>query len=203
MHGGVIAPSFCVFPHRVASKRCPGIGFISRADREIGVVRHVAPPMWLVSNFSWAQSHPEVRQEDWEPLPDKAVESTILSRSGGEKELRCSGAGTSVFPSSETGISGNFGVASRVPSTVSHVKMEHGTSLETLYHIRASTCNDEGTTWFFSSCSGILELRRGIQASFCVLPGSPIFHLTCKGELGVALESLQGKETSSRLVSRN
>ena len=32
------------------SKRCPGIGFLSRADRKIGVVRHVAPHTWLVSN---------------------------------------------------------------------------------------------------------------------------------------------------------
>ena len=97
---------------------------------------------------------------------------------------------------------GTFGVASKVPSTVSHFKMERGTSLETLYRIRASSCDDEGPTWFFSSCGGILELRRGIQASSCVGPGSPIFHLTSEGELGVALESLQGKETSSRLVSR-
>ena len=28
-----------------------GIGFLSRADRKIGVVRHVAPHTWLVSNF--------------------------------------------------------------------------------------------------------------------------------------------------------
>ena len=111
--------------------------------------------------------------------------------------------GTSVFPLSETRISGNFWGRIKGANTVSHVKMERGTSLETLYRIRASSCDYEGTTWFFSSCSGILELRRGIQASSCVFPGSPIFHLTCEGELGVALESLQDKETSSRLVSRN
>ena len=33
------------------SRQCPGIGFLYRADREIGVIRHVAPPTWLVSNF--------------------------------------------------------------------------------------------------------------------------------------------------------
>ena len=38
-------------PTGLPSKRCPGIGFLSRADWEIGVVRHVAPPMGLVSNF--------------------------------------------------------------------------------------------------------------------------------------------------------
>ena len=33
------------------SKRCVGIGFFPRADREIGVVQDLAPPTWLVSNF--------------------------------------------------------------------------------------------------------------------------------------------------------
>ena len=38
-------------PTGLPSKRCPGIGFLSRADWEIGVVRHVAQPTGLVSNF--------------------------------------------------------------------------------------------------------------------------------------------------------
>ena len=33
------------------TKRGPGLGSFSRADRGIGGVRHVAPPTWLVSNF--------------------------------------------------------------------------------------------------------------------------------------------------------
>ena len=40
--------------------------------------------------------------------------------------------GNSVFPLSETGVLGDFWVASRVPSTVSHFKTEPGTSFETL-----------------------------------------------------------------------
>ena len=44
--------------------------------------------------------------------------------------------GTSVFPSSETHISGNFWGRIKGANTVSHVKMERGTSLETLYRIR-------------------------------------------------------------------
>ena len=35
---------------RSPSKRGPGLGSFSRADRGIGGVRHVAPPTWLVSN---------------------------------------------------------------------------------------------------------------------------------------------------------
>ena len=48
---------------------------------------------------------------------------------------------------------------------------------------RASSCDDEGSTWIFSSFGGILELRRGIQASSCVGPGSLIFHSSCQGLL--------------------
>ena len=55
------------------------------------------------------------------------------------------------------------------------------------------SCDDEGSTWFFSSCGGILELRRGIQASSCVGPGSLIFHSSCQGDLGIGLHSLKGK----------
>ena len=110
--------------------------------------------------------------------------------------------GTSVFPSSETSVLGNFWGRIKGANTVSHFKMERGTYLQMLLRARASSCDDEGTTWFFSSCRAILELRRGIQASSCVGPGSLIFHSTCEGELVVALESLQGKETSCRLLSR-
>ena len=53
------------------------------------------------------------------------------------------------------------------------LQSERGTSLETLWRARASCCEDDGTTWFFSGCGGILELRRGFQASSCVSPGSP------------------------------
>ena len=45
-------------PYRVAtsstgwrSKRCPGMGFLSRSDREIGVFRKVAPPTRLCLEF--------------------------------------------------------------------------------------------------------------------------------------------------------
>ena len=36
-----------------------------------------------------------------------------------------------------------------------------------------------------------------------VAPGKSSLHSSCEGELGIALESLQGKYTSSRVVSRN
>ena len=51
MHGGVSAPSCCAFIHRVAFEEVSGIGFLSRAGREIGVFRHVAPPTRLRLEF--------------------------------------------------------------------------------------------------------------------------------------------------------
>ena len=49
---GVSVP-LCVVPSPTGlpSKRGPGIGFLSRADLEIGVVQHVAPPTILRLEF--------------------------------------------------------------------------------------------------------------------------------------------------------
>ena len=40
---------------------------------------------------------------------------------------------------------------------------------------------------------GILELRRVHGEPLDLAQGSPIFHSSCEGELGIDLESLQGK----------
>ena len=88
-------------------------------------------------------------------------------------------------------------------STVSNFKRKRGISLEMLQWKRASSRDDGRTLWFFSSCFGILDLRRGTQDASRVCPGKSHLHSCCEGELGIALESLQGKWTSSRLVSRN
>ena len=58
------------------------------------------------------------------------------------------------------------------------------TSFETLWRARASCCEDDGTTWFFSSCGGILELRRGFQASSSVSPGKPKLPFELRGKAG-------------------
>ena len=42
-----VVPSYS----RLPSKRCPSIGFLSRADREIGVFQQVAPPTKLRIEF--------------------------------------------------------------------------------------------------------------------------------------------------------
>ena len=52
------------------------------------------------------------------------------------------------------------------------------------WRARASSCQEVGTTWFFSSCGGILELRRGSQPSPWVGPGKPNLPLGLRGKAG-------------------
>ena len=126
-----------------------------------------------------------MRREGREPLPDHAGESPLLSRSGGEKGLRGSGAGTLGVPLGGTRrVGGLLGVAGRLSGTVSPFRAEPGTSLKTPSRARASSCQAVGTTWFFSSCGGILELRRGSQPSPWVGPGKPNLPLGLRGKAG-------------------
>ena len=93
----------------LSSKRCPGIGILSRADREIGVFRHVSPPTRLCleypretglilrctgkggNPFKTKQGNrPSCRDQEGRRGPDVVV------------------PGTSVFSSSQTSVSRNF-----------------------------------------------------------------------------------------------
>ena len=76
---------------------------------------------------------------------------------------------------------------------MSSFKKERGISLEMLQWERASSRDDWGTSWFFWSCGGILEIRRATQGTSRVALGKSNLHSSCEGELGIALESLQGK----------
>ena len=78
-------------------------------------------------------------------------------------------------------------------STVSNFKRKRGISLETLQQERALSCDDRETLWFLLSCGGILELCQGTQGASRVAPGKSNLHSHCKGELEIALESLQDK----------
>ena len=124
-------------------------------------------------------------REDREPLPDHAGESTLLSRSGGEKGLRGSCAGTLGVPLEGTRRVGDpLGVAGRLSRTVSPFRAEQWTSFETPSQTRASSCQEVGPTWFFSSCGGILELRRGSQPSSWVGTGKPNLPLELRVKAG-------------------
>ena len=69
----VAVPSHRVVPSStLSSNRCLGIAFLSRADREIAVFRHVAPPSRLCLEFPRETASSEVRGEGREPLADKA-----------------------------------------------------------------------------------------------------------------------------------
>ena len=81
-----------------------------------------------------------------------------MSRSGGGKGIRLIVLGNSVFLSSKTGMLGTFLVAPMVSNTILNFKRELGISLETLQWEKASSRDDGGTSGFFSSCCGILEL---------------------------------------------
>ena len=76
------------FIHRVAFEEVSGhrvlinSGAGNRGLSERGTIHEATS---RISSLDWC--HPEVRHEDREPLPDKAGESTILSRSGGVKGL--------------------------------------------------------------------------------------------------------------------
>ena len=90
-------------------------------------------------------------------------------------------------------MSENFSCCIKGVNTISNFKRKCGISPEMLQQERFESCDDGGTSRFFSSCGGILELRQGTQGSSCVGPGKSHLHLDCEGELGIALESLQGK----------
>ena len=114
------------------SKRCPGIGFL-RADREIGVFPHVAPPTSLRLEFP-SETGLILRCAGNVGTPcrqSSGIDPPVAIRRGEGaqmrwcREPRCS-------PPVRPVCRGTFGVASKVQSTVSHFKMERKTSFETL-----------------------------------------------------------------------
>ena len=91
------------------SKRCLGIGFLSIADREIQVFRNVAPYTRLHLEFP-RETSLILRFARKAGNPFQTTQGNRLSCRDQEGR-RVSDevvSGTSVFPSSETGMSGNF-----------------------------------------------------------------------------------------------
>ena len=86
--------------------------------------------------------------------------------------------------SRETGMLGNFVGRIKADMYRFDFKTARGTSLETPSPERASSCDGGGTTWFFSSCGGILELRRGIDDAFCVGQGKSNLPFELRGIAG-------------------
>ena len=131
---GVSVP-LCVVPSTTGlpSKRCPGIGFFSRADREIGVLWHVTPPTSLRLEYPRetglilrcrVRSRTSSRQI-------RGIDPPVAISRGEGAQLKCCRE-TRCSPRLRPVCRGTFGVASSVPSTVSNFKAERGTSIETL-----------------------------------------------------------------------
>ena len=109
MHRGVTAPSCCALIHRIAFELGSAIGFLSRADQGIGVFWHVAPPTRLCLEFP--------RETGLILMCARKVGNAFQTKQGNRTSCRDQEGrrvsdevvpGTSVFSSSETGMSGNF-----------------------------------------------------------------------------------------------
>ena len=132
------------------SKWCAGIGFLSRADQEIGVFWNAAPHTRLRLEFP--RETGLMLRCPWKvgkAFQTKQVNRPYCRDQEGRRGSDEVVPGTSVFPLSETGMSGNFGFSRSLPNTVSNFRMKRGTSLETLWRARASSCDEGETTWFF------------------------------------------------------
>ena len=91
------------------SKGCPGIGFLSRADRAIGVFRHVAPPTRLRLELPHETGIIlRCAVKVGKPLQTKQGNRPSCRDQEGRRRSKEMVPGTSVFPSSETGMLGNF-----------------------------------------------------------------------------------------------
>ena len=107
-------------------KKCPGIGFLSRADREIGVFRNVAPPTRLHLQFlcetglilgAPGRSGSHSRQS-------RGIDPPVEIRRGQGAQRKCCWE-SSVFFSNETGISGKF--LGRIKGVKYHFERQNGT----------------------------------------------------------------------------
>lgn len=156
-----------------SSERCPGIGFLSRGDREIGVLRNVEPP---------TRPRLECRRETGLILRcDRKVGNPFQTKQGS----RPSCPDQEGRKGSEEGVPENLSVPLEGDRDFGELCGSHqGCQVPFRPPIPnvgllLRRCSGKGlhlamtgeTTWFFSSYGGILELRRGIQAASCVGPG--------------------------------
>ena len=158
------------------SKRFPGIGFFSRAYRKIGVFQHVVPPTrlrlefpretGLILRFAGNVGNPLQTKQG-----NRSTGHDQKGRRGSDEVV----PGPSVFPSRHPACRRTFAVSSRVSSTVSHLRTEHGTSLET-----------PGISVFPWSETGML-------GNFGVASRVPSSISNFKMERGTSLETLAGK----------
>ena len=93
----------------LSSKRCPGIRILSRADREIGVFRHVSPSTRLCLEYP-RETGLILRctGKGGNPFKTKQGNQPSCHDQEGRRGPDVVVPGTSVFSSSQTGVSRNF-----------------------------------------------------------------------------------------------
>src|SRR5574337_869730 len=188
-----------------SSERCPGIGFLSRGDREMGVLRSVEPPTrpsleclretGLILRCDRKVGNPlQTKQGSRPSRPDQ--EGRKGSEEGVPENLRVPLEGDRDFGElcgSHQGCQVPF--RPPVPNVGLLLRRCSGKGL----HL-AMTGEPRGfsrVTAGFSSYDGEFRLP------LVLAQASPIFHSSCEGKLGIALECLQGQYSSSRPVSRS
>src|SRR5574340_1104650 len=173
-----------------SSERCPGIGFLSRGDREIGVLRNVEAPR---------RPRLECRREPGLILRcDRKVGNPFQTIRGVDPPVqirRVEGAQskwcrkTSVFLSRETRMPGNFVGAHQgcqvpfrppIPNVGLLLRRCSGKGL----HL-AMTGEPRG---FSRVVAGFSTYDGEFRMPLVLAQGSPIFHSSCEGKLGIALE---------------
>ena len=182
-------------PTGLPSKRCPGIGFISRAGP--GNWGHSACGTTHVAHLEFPRETSLIlRCAGKARNPFQTTQGNRLScrdqegRRGSEEAV----PGPSVFPSGEPGVSGDFWGSQegcQGPSRPSgrnrglplRRRGGQGPHLAKRWEPRGFS----RVVAAFSSYDGDLSLPLGLAL------GSPIFPSGCEGKLGVALESLQGR----------
>src|SRR5574337_1267195 len=173
-----------------SSERCPGIGFLPRGGREIGVLRNVEAP---------TRPGLECRRETGLILRcDRKVGNPFQTKKGSrpscrdQEGRRCSEevvTETSVFRSRETGMPGNFVGAHQgcqvpfrppIPNVGLLLRRCSGKGL----HL-AMTGEPRG---FSRVAAGFSSYDGEFRMPLVLAQASPIFHSSCEGKLGIALE---------------
>ena len=187
------------------SKKGRDLGFFSRADWEIRVFWNVAQPTRLRLEFP-LEIGLILRCEGKVGYPLQTKQGNRYSCLDQEERMGSDEMvpGTLGFLSSETGMSGNFFGSHQwcqVPLRPSRrnvgrlLRLFSGKGLH-----RAMTGEPRG----FSRISAGFSIYDGeFRMPLSLAQGSPIFHSSCPGKLGITLESLLGNYTSSRFVSRS
>ena len=195
MHGGVSAPSCCAFIHRVAFEEVSGHRVLIKSGpenrgRSARGTSHVAslefpPETGLILRCARKAGNPfQTTQGNRLSCRDQE------GRRGSEEAV----PGPSVFPSREPGVSGDFwGSQEGCQGPFRPSGRNRGLPLRR----RGGQGPHLAKRWeprgFSRVAAGFSSYDGDFRLPLVLGQGSPIIHSSCEGELGVALESLQGK----------